>query len=56
MNKYLTDKKNIPYFIIFLIGFTVGTYEYGFIPSIIVFSGLIVFSVVFGLLIRLFTK
>ena len=56
MIEYLTDKKKIPYLIIFIIGFAVGTYEYGFLASTIVWGGLIIFSIVIGLLIRYFIK
>jgi len=56
MIKYLTDKKRIPYFIIFIIGFVVGTYEYGFLASTILWGGLIIFSIIIGLLIRYFIK
>jgi hypothetical protein len=53
---WLKKKDNYVYVIILLIGIVIATYKYDFLSAIIVFGGLIIFSIILGLLIRLFIK
>jgi len=56
MIKYLKDKKNIPYYIMLVLGIAIATYKYSFLGAIIGFGIIILFGIVVGLLIRLFIK
>jgi hypothetical protein len=56
MLEYLKDKKNLPYFIMLIIGIIIATYKYDFLSALIGFGIIILFGIVMGLLIRLFIK
>jgi hypothetical protein len=56
MLDYLKDKKNLPYFIMLIIGIIIATYKYDFLSALIGFGIIILFGIVMGLLIRLFIK
>jgi len=56
MIEYLKDKKNIPYFIILIIGIGIGASKYGFIPTILGFGIIVFFGIIAGLIIRIFIK
>ncbi len=56
MIEYFKNKKNIPYFIILIIGIAIGTSKYDFIPTILGFGIIIIFGIIAGLIIRIFIR
>lgn len=56
MIEYLKDKKNIPYYIMLILGITIATYKYSFLGAIIGFGIIILIGIIAGLVIRAFIK
>ena len=53
---WFKKKDNYIFILVLAIGLIVAFYEYGFLPTIIVFGGLIILSYIVGLLLGRFMK
>ena len=54
--KWIGNKRNYPTIIFFALGITLASYKYGFVPAILTFLIIILFSLIVGIIIKSLIK